>query len=226
MTALILSAMKEELEALRSHLQVERSSSWGGLPHTTGFLFGRRVTVGLSGVGKTLSAAVTQRLCEQLRPEFILFSGLAGAINPAYRVGDIVLGGELVQHDMDASPLGFSRGEIPFSGIRILQGSELLLERASRTHLEGVQIHRGRIATGDQFIASAERRHEVTAATGADAVDMEGAAVALVAHLNQIPSLVIRTISDQADGSAPDSFSNFLAMITKHEVELIRSILA
>lgn len=226
-TILILSALDEELRALRAELALKKDEQWGGQPILYGTLFGKEVVLARSGVGKAISAATAQRLCDLVRPKRLIFTGVAGALNPEYQIGDIVIARDVVQHDLDASPLGFARGLIPYTDIRFLQADPDLCGCAASVRLDGTTIRVGRILTGDQFITHEvrARAHYLTEELAGDAVEMEGAAVALVAHLNHVPWLLIRTISDRADGGAVLDFGAFLQRTAAHEVQLLREIL-
>jgi 5'-methylthioadenosine/S-adenosylhomocysteine nucleosidase len=225
---LVLSALPEELTALLNELTDQKVESWLDQSIYQGSLFGRPAILARSGVGKARAAMTTQHLCDRFKPHLVIFTGLAGALNPKFQIGDVVIGAEVMQHDLDASALGFPRGNIPYTNIRILGADAGLSAAALRASIPGVVVHAGRILTGDQFIHNrAEARYEyLTSELHGDAVEMEGAAVALVCHLNKIPWLLIRTISDRADGSAVDDFSQFLRSVTAHEVALLRAVLS
>lgn len=221
--------MNEEIAAFTAALTGATSEMWGPFTAHRGTLAGRAVIVTKSGVGKALAAAHTQHLVDSNRPTAIVFTGLAGALNPAYRIGDIVVARDCLQHDLDATALGFARGAIPFTPWRIFACDEALVyaacvaaeavvgENAASAGEAGDQaapaVHTGRILTGDRFItdAAAPELSYLRDELAGDAVEMEGAAVALVATLNDIPCVVIRTVSDRADGTAPGDFTAFLA---------------
>jgi 5'-methylthioadenosine/S-adenosylhomocysteine nucleosidase len=170
---------------------------------------------------------LTQHLIDKYSPSALVFTGLAGGLNPKLEVGDIVLGTDCVQHDMDARAMGIPRGQIPYTEIRFLKSDQTLLDCAKTFVSDDISIHRGRILTGDQFISRSNDGlydYMLTELKG-DAVDMEGASVAVVATLNQIPFLLVRTISDKADDESLQNFTNFLPLASKRSAELICHVL-
>lgn len=224
---LILGALDQEIEALLARAVIDSSLHWGPFSLHIGSLEEQQVCIVKCGVGKVLSAMLTQHLIDKYSPRALLFTGLAGALNPDFEIGDIILASDCVQHDLDASPLGFKRGQIPYTDIFSLECDKRLLNSAQTFKSDEINIHVGRILTGDQFISkSAEiSHHYLTSELCGDAVDMEGASVATVATLNQVPFLIVRTISDKADGESPENFNNFLPLASKHAAEIVSHIL-
>jgi len=219
----IIGAMDQEIREIRSHMSsLEDHRIPGGTCHT-GTLNGLSVVLVKTGVGKVLSAMATQYVIDTFSPVYVLFTGLAGAINPDYEIGDIILARDLVQYDMDVSQMGFKIGEIPFSGIRFIPSNAQLLEIASGCHEQDMSVKSGRIVTGDRFITetNTENTRFLTDELSGDAVEMEGASVAIVCHMNKMPFLVIRTISDRADHAAAVDFSRFLPQASKRSYRLV-----
>lgn len=226
----ILSALPEEGTELASLMSEVHEHPWVGGPLREGRIGQRRVVYAISGVGKTLSAMLTQHVIDRFSPSAVLFIGLAGALSLQYERGDVVLGETLVQHDMDARAMGFARGEIPYTGMRELTGAPELLKVAERVSIPGLRVRRGRILTGDQFVSRAEQDNPATSyliqELQGDAVEMEGASVALVCARHEVPCLVIRTISDAADGGAATDFLSFLNEASRRSALLVREILS
>ena len=198
----ILGAMDGEVAAITNNMAVHDRDAWNGFPIVTGAISGKPVVVSRTGVGKTLSAMLCQHLIDVFSPERIIFTGVAGSLRRELDVGDTVVARDTLQHDMDVTPLGFEIGRIPYSPHRIYTCDEELVRRAMAIDPPHGQAHLGRILTGDQFIANAERRETLARELDGDAVEMEGASVGLVATVNGVPFLLIRTISDHSDGSA------------------------
>ena len=219
---LIMGAMTEEIDKLLSVITHEREERWNGFLLHFGKLDGRAVIVCKSGIGKVFAALITQHLIDRYRISHTLFTGVAGAVADALEPGDIVLGVNLLQHDMNASALGFERGHIPFTDYRHFPGDPALLEAARDCVLPDVRIQPGCIGTGDQFITDKSGLRELEI----DCVDMEGCAVAQVCAVNAVPCLIIRVISDKADGSAKIDFAANLPRFASRSLELIRFILA
>jgi adenosylhomocysteine nucleosidase len=227
----IISALSQEQVGLIDSMESASSLVRGMRDYVAGNLWGIDAVCVLSRLGKVAAAATAATLIERFAVTHIVFTGVAGAADATVRVGDLVLATELAQHDIDASPL-FPRFEIPLTGTSRFF-SDTALSRAfgeaaaqfldkdfhkevpeddRRTfRLDQPRIHRGLIASGDQFITSPARRDELKhALPGLLAVEMEGAAVAQVCSDFGVPFAVMRTISDGADESAPVDFMRFV----------------
>jgi adenosylhomocysteine nucleosidase len=222
----ILGALDAEVEAFLSHLDNKQFVQGGGLSAHTGTLNGKHVVVCKSGVGKVYAAMTTQWLIQDFQPAAVLFTGVAGALNPSYEVGDIVLAQDCVQYDMDARGLGFSVGTIPYTDLRYFDGDVDLLKKAQATVTEH-KLHVGRILTGDRFVTHESIGHllELKTELGGDAVEMEGAAVAQACIIHQIPFLIIRTISDKANADSPIDFPRFLPVVAHNSFAVVKHIL-
>jgi 5'-methylthioadenosine/S-adenosylhomocysteine nucleosidase len=224
---LILGALDQEITELLAKATLESSQHWGPFSIHTGTLEKQPVCIVKCGVGKVLSAMLAQHLIDRYSPKALIFTGLAGALNSKFEIGDIILGSDCVQHDLDASALGFKRGQIPYTDIYSLQCDKNLLNSALAFKSSNLIIHVGRILTGDQFISKSEYNDHkyLTSELQGEAVDMEGASVATVATLNKVPFLIVRTSSDKADGESPKNFNEFLPLASKHSAELVCHIL-
>ena len=224
---LVLGAMDGEITAIRELLEESRDESWREYPVYTGVHGGRPVVVARSGVGKSLSAMVAQRLIDRYQPGAVVFTGLAGAINPAFDIGDVVVAKDTLQYDMDARPLGFRLGEIPYTPHRIIPCDADLVERALRTELPEGTTRQGRILTGDRFVnrGAYQQMGYLRSELEGDAVEMEGASVALVATINEIPVVVVRTVSDKADTNARVDFERFLPRASENCALVVQQIL-
>lgn len=220
----ILSALAEEQAGLVEALQSPRQVTHAGRTFWCGRLWGQPVVLALSRIGKVAAATTATALIAHFGVDRVMFTGVAGGVGADVQVGDVVVGGSYVQHDMDASPL-FPRYEVPLYGRAQFSGDEMLcgaLLAASRMALADIAhearapvVHRGLIASGDRFVNGAA---EVAALVGALvtagytplAVEMEGAAVAQVCADYGVPFAAVRTISDRADDSAHVDFSRFV----------------
>jgi adenosylhomocysteine nucleosidase len=228
----VMAAMPDELEAVLGDLQADAVDVVGGRRFHRGRLHGRDVVLVVSRCGKVAAAGTATILLERFGVESIVFTGLAGGVAPGLAIGDIVVAERLIQHDLDASPL-FPRYEVPLLGVSIFPADPRLVERAAAageafaadaqrqlgpvaTEL-GVRqprVHRGLVASGDQFFASSEAVAELRARLpDVLAVEMEGAAVAQVCHEYGAPVCVVRTISDTADHAAHLDFPRFLGAV-------------
>lgn len=220
---IILGAMEEEIGQLLTMADLRTSDSWGPFSLHFGKISNQEVCIVKCGVGKVLSAMLTQHLIDRYKPSAVVFSGLAGSLNPKFEIGDIMLSVDCIQHDMDAKAIGFKRGQVPYTDIFAVKSDQRLLNVVQQFKPDNFKIHVGRLLTGDQFITkSDDRSHQyMTSELHGDAVDMEGASVATVCSINKIPFLIIRTISDKADGTSPENFQSFLPVASKHAAQVV-----
>ena len=225
-TVLILSAMQQEYDAVLSTMTAQNHYNQYGISIVEGFLYGKHCVAAVSGVGKVASAFTAQYLIALYQPIFVVFTGVAGALNPLYQIGDIVIARDSVQHDMDGRGLGFPRGEVPYSGDRFFTSDIPLLAIAEKTQCAH-RVHIGRVLTGDQFITNKEQTHYsyMLEELQGDAVDMEGASVAYVCKKYETPFILVRTISDKANNEAPENFEAFLPEVVGNSIAVIQQIL-
>jgi adenosylhomocysteine nucleosidase len=226
----IISAMPDEITAVVESLLGVTSQSLGRRQFHRGNIQGTGVVVVFSGWGKVAAAATTTQLIAAYDVTDIVFSGVAGAVQHGLSIGDVVVGSELIQHDMDASPI-FARYEVPLlgkamlatdAGLRARLGAAanafvredlaIAVPQSARDwfRITAPKVIEGVIASGDQFFDSAAeidalRRRLPNVAC----VDMEGAAVAQVCEEYSMPFAIVRTISDAADENAPHDFARF-----------------
>ena len=222
----IIGAMDQEIESFVYHLKESHSHQWNGMVFHQGILFGASVVIAKCGVGKVLASMTTQKIIDTFHPAKVIFTGVAGALNPKYEIGDIVVAHDCAQHDVNAAALGFTRGTIPYTNFRFFKTDEQLRKLAFSAEVK-YKIHEGRVLTGDQFFSSdemRERQYLVEDLKG-DAVEMEGAAVAQVCVIHQIPFLLIRTISDKADKHSNLNFNEFLPQVAGNSLQIIQHLL-
>ncbi len=234
---LIAAALSEEraaLEALATDLTPHPLPGIEDGALLTGRIDGHPVALLRCGVGKVASVvAVTATL--GLHPRCVISVGSAGALHAGYHVGDILLANEVLQHDFAAAEADgfrlFGYGStIPSKGDPLLIADTELVTAAFHaatptTVRLGLNLRRGRIATGDWFVADQKVRDAIAVRTSADLVEMEGAAIAYAARTHGIPWLVIRSVSDAGDGEASLSFWEYLALASKNAAEIVRAIL-
>src|SRR5262249_23471289 len=231
----IMAAMQEEIDTLLNELPADSEVVDGGLrTYYSGSLWGKPVVMVFSRWGKVAAATTAMHLISDFGVAEILFTGVAGAAQPGLKVGDVVIGTRLWQHDMDARPL-FPRHEIPLLGCswfasdeqrrdQLLQAAAAFLRNdlaiavseATRAAF-GIQSPKaveGDIASGDKFFSDrADLSDLLIHLPTIAAVDMESAAVAQVCHEYSVPFTVVRTISDAADESAARDFPRFLMQV-------------
>jgi adenosylhomocysteine nucleosidase len=220
MTLAVMGAMPEEVAHLLPELHDARVVRHGNRDFHRGTLWGHDAVVVFSHWGKVASTMTATSLVTEFGATRLVFTGVAGGIDPSLRVGDVVVATRLVQHDLDARPL-FARFEIPLLGRTFLEPDAALardLAAAARAYLaargSGASVTEGLVASGDQFFSSDARRGELRdALPDALCVEMEGAAVAQVCAEFGVPFAIVRTISDAAGDSAAVDFSRFLTEV-------------
>jgi adenosylhomocysteine nucleosidase len=234
-----------EVVAVERRLADSHQLTVRGQVFRVGTLGGRRVVVGRSGAGKVNAAFVTALIISRFEPDALFFSGTAGAVDQTLHPGDVVIGATVAQHDTgSATSAGIER-----RGLRngatgehdpILLPSPAALLTAARAAAAGLtlppagatagartpRIVEGVIATGDVFISDARQRDELRASLGAAAVEMEGAAVVQVCRQFAVPCLVIRSITDRADGQATDSYEQFRPAASDNAAALVAATIA
>ncbi len=209
----IITAMDVELETLRARMESPQSVEKPGLSAWIGTLAGHPVIAAVCGVGKVCAAQCTQQIISEYHPSLVLHSGVGGAASPKLNHLDLVVARELTYRDMTDR---VKRGCLPFGGVFTADPSltALLLDQAPEAHL-------GCIATGDLFVESQEEKERVIRDYGALCVEMEGAAVAHVCAVNQIPFAIVRCISDLADGSAYGDYKQFEKLGSEKSANLL-----
>lgn len=242
-TTAILGAFHKEVMMLEEQLTDKQQQKIEGMRFVKGRLHGKSVVVAWTGIGKVNAAMITTLLIEHFSPAQVIFSGIAGGVNPKLAPGDIVIAAETAHHDMGIlDEDGFyNRGVInPLDGIRnpvYLLADERLLKLAEKAaeqvELEKIKtsvgersprIIKGVVVTGDVFVASTAKGAQLRQTLNADAVEMEGAAVAQICYQRQIPHLVVRSISDKADKTARMDSMMFQEMAAKNSAALIAKI--
>ncbi len=217
--------MTAEVEGLLADLQDARKVQVGPFELWRGTLETHPVLVARCGVGKVNAAALTQTTLSRGVTRLI-FTGVAGALEPGLTVSDIVVSSDAVQHDVDASAFGYALGEVP--GEPFAWRADEVLQRAAlqaAEGLEGVRTVSGRILSGDQFIASAEKVAWLRETFQGACAEMEGAAVAQVCAKWGVPFVIVRSVSDTADGNAEVSFETFMPTAAARANELVRGML-
>jgi adenosylhomocysteine nucleosidase len=207
----VVSAMREELHALHDDMADPRITRVAGRDFHAGTLHGRPAVLVLAGIGKVAAATTTALLLDRFEVDAVLFTGVAGGLRAGVKVGDVVIGDTLLQHDMDASPI-FPRWEVPLTGQSRFAADAAWSDRLAKGAASaGHTVHRGLIVSGDRFVSSAAESAALRAALpDALAVEMEGAAVAQVCHDFGRAFAVMRTVSDRADDSAHVEFPRFV----------------
>lgn len=223
----IIGAMDEEIASYLDHVEDIKEEKWKIFTFYIGKWFGRDVVIVKSGVGKVFSAMICQHLIDTYQVDKVLFTGVGGSLNKSLEIGDVVVSTDAVHHDFDATPLGFKRGQISYTDYRYFKSEEKLLNLALQTKVEGHKVIKGRIVTGDQFFTQADKQNHtyLTEELQGDCIEMEGAAVAQVCEINEIPHLIIRTVSDKADGTAVEDYNSFKGTVAKNSFAVCKTVL-
>ncbi|MEX2414868.1 MAG: 5'-methylthioadenosine/adenosylhomocysteine nucleosidase [Paenibacillaceae bacterium] len=219
----IIGAMAEEVKLVEQDLRQTKITIQAGMSFYEGLFFDVPIVLCKSGVGKVNAAVCTQILIDRFSVDCILFTGVAGALDPELNIGDIVISSDCMQHDVDVRALGFALGVIPYAESSIFTADPELVDRAfhSSKQLFGSRILKGRVLSGDQFIADRDKVKQLHLELSGVCTEMEGAAVAQVCQMNSIPFVIIRSMSDKADGSAHINFSEFTQLASDNSYRLI-----
>lgn len=212
----ILCAMEVEMEDLLGHLRGVSVEEVCGFRFYEGVLGRTPVVLVQCGVGKVNAARGTQLMIDRYAPSVIVNSGVAGALAEELAVGDVVIGTEFVQHDVDVSALGYARGYL-CTGVEPDRPTVFFAEEdvakklaeAAESSVRDAAVLTGRIASGDRFVGTVAEKKEIRALFGALATEMEGAAIAQTASCAGVPFAVLRVISDLADGSQGEAYEIF-----------------
>ncbi len=225
----IIGAMEEEVSRLTAAMQEVEVISRASMDFYKGILTGRDAVVVRSGIGKVNAGICTQLLVDLFRVDQVINTGIAGSLDAAIDIGDIVLSTDSLQHDMDAVAFGYEPGVIPRMPDSVFPADARLIALA-KTACEQVnpEVHvfTGRVVSGDQFIADKAKKDYLIKQFHPLCTEMEGAAIAQAAYLNKIPYLIIRAISDKADDSAHMDYPAFEAAAIEHTVRLVMALVA
>ena len=181
-----------------------------------------------SGIGKVNAAVCTQILADVFGVDGVINTGIAGSLNADINIGDVVISTDVVHHDMDAVNFGYPLGQIPQMDVFSFQADEKLAEKARKVCEKvnpEIKVFRGRIVSGDQFIADKAVKKRIEQTFHGFCTEMEGAAIAQAAYLNRIPFVIIRAISDKADDSATMDYPTFEKKAVEHSVRLVEGLM-
>ncbi|ADI98102.1 TPA: 5'-methylthioadenosine/adenosylhomocysteine nucleosidase [Staphylococcus aureus] len=209
----IIGAMEEEVKILKNKLTQLSEISVAHVKFYTGILKDREVVITQSGIGKVNAAISTTLLINKFKPDIIINTGSAGALDESLNVGDVLISDDVKYHDADATAFGYEYGQIPQMPVAF-QSSKPLIEKVSQVVQQQQQqltAKVGLIVSGDSFIGSVEQRQKIKKAfPNAMAVEMEATAIAQTCYQFNVPFVVVRAVSDLANGEAEMSFEAFL----------------
>ena len=224
----IIGAMDEEVAALKEKMEVEKVTDRASMQFVAGKLEGKEVTVVRSGIGKVNAAVCAQILASVFHVDTLINTGIAGSLDAKIDIGDMVISTDALHHDMDATAFGYPLGEVPRMDILAFPADEKLIRLAVEANEEAnpdIHTFTGRVVSGDQFVASDEVKEKIRSNFGGLCTEMEGAAIAHTAYLNDISYVIIRAISDKADGSASEDYPTFEKKAIAHSVRLVEKLM-
>ena len=220
----IMGAMPEEVEPIVAKLEYLKETQYGANTYYEGSYKGQEVVVAYSKIGKVFATLTATMLIEKFGCDRLLFSGVAGAISDELNIGDLVIADGLCQHDLDITAFGHAYGYVPEGEVCITTDEDLRTIAKDVAAAKGLTLKEGVIATGDQFVANAERKEWIGETFNAVALEMEGASVAVVCSALDVPFFILRAISDSADMDASFNFDEFLESSAKISASFILSM--
>ena len=223
----IIGAMEQEVETLLGLMEHKQQTQKAGSRFVDGVLEGLNVTVVQCGVGKVNAALCAQVLCDCFGVTHLVNTGIAGSLCPELDIGDLVVSQDAMYHDVDAVAFGYPMGKVPGMDVTAFPADETLMGYAfaAAEAVNPGHTKIGRVASGDQFVASREVKDKIIDLTKALCTEMEGAAIAQTAYRNGLPFVILRAISDKADDSAEMDYPSF-ERIAAHRCAAVTTELA
>lgn len=223
----LIGAMAVEVEALMEQMTECSEQRIGMDLFVSGKLYGVEAVLSVCGPGKVNAALCAQSMILHYHPEWILNLGVAGAGDTDVSIGDMVVAVSAVQHDVDTSPIGDPVGMVSKINLIEIPCDASLRERLvhAASYVDGMRVHEGVIATGDQFIHDGQTRSRIHELFHAKAVEMEGGAVAQACYMHGVPCGVLRSISDRADGQSEMDYPTFTKLAASHSQQVVELLL-
>lgn len=226
----IIGAMENEVRTLIKMMDIEKTVDKVSLKFYIGKLEQKEIVLVQCGIGKVNAALCAQILISEFNVDAVVNTGVAGAIHSSLDVNDIVISTEAIQYDVDATAFGYKKGQIPQMDNSVFKADERLIKAAYESSLEqakgqNFKIVKGRVATGDIFISSQELKNELQNDFKAYCGEMEGGAIAHACTLNNIPFVIIRAMSDKADGSADVTYDEFVDKAAENSKDIVLKML-
>ena len=217
----IMGAMPEEIAPILEIVGEYTSKEIADNTYYEANYKGIDLVIAYSKIGKVFSTLTASTMIHHFGVETMLFSGVAGGINPKLKIGDMIVAKNLCQHDLDITAFGHPHGFVP-GGSQFVETDEALCSLAFEVATElDIDLIEGTIATGDQFVHDPERKAFIESTFNADALEMEGSSVAVVCHSLNVPVFILRAISDTADTDASFSFEEFMVSSAKISASFI-----
>ncbi len=222
----VIGALQPEVDGLIAEMSEYTCERVSGIDFYVGRLYGRKVALCKSGMGKVFAALAAEIMMIKYTPDILVNTGTGGALAPDLKTGDIIVARDLCQHDVDTTPLGNPLGMIPELGKVYFEAdkkaTKVLLSAAKTL---GLTAREGRVASGDYFVHDEADKARIVKDFNADICEMEGGAVAQVAAANGIPFAIIRAAANSADGNSDMDFAEFMPMAAENSLNIVKSII-
>ena len=224
----IMGAMQEEVEPLLHFFDNIKETVYANNKYYEVNFNGLDIVIAYSKIGKVNASLTASTMIQKFGCDTLLFSGVAGGINPKLEIGDLIIADKLCQHDLDITAFGHPHGFVPEGKVYIETDEGLRKIAIEDAKEKNLKVITGTIATGDQFVHNSERKEFIETTFNADALEMEGAAVAVICDALTVPFFILRAISDTADMEAGFDFEEFLkssAIISaEYLIEIVKKI--
>ena len=221
----IIAAMTIEADLIKAAMTDTTAEEISGITFVSGKRGKCDAVVAVCGIGKVFAALCTQTMILRYAPDCVINTGVGGTLTDKLGIGDLAVSTAVVQHDMDTSPLGDPVGLI--SGINVIEmpADKAMAEKVCAIcETKGIRHHCGVIASGDQFIASREKKDWIVSTFAGIACEMEGASVGQVCYVNKVPFVILRAISDSADGGACEDYPTFAKNAAKTSASVVLAL--
>lgn len=224
----IIGAMDKEVAQIKEMMNDVSIVSKASMEFYKGRINEKEVVVVRSGIGKVNAGICTQILADVFDVDLVINTGIAGSLNSDINIGDIVLSTDALQHDVNATAFGYAKGQIPRMDRLSFKADERLIDIAEaccRETCPELNVFKGRVVSGDQFIADKDTKDRIIEEFSGYCTEMEGAAIAQAAYLNGIPFLIVRAISDKADNSAEVDYPKFEKKAIANSVSILKEMI-
>ena len=221
----IIAAVIEEAEAIKQEIENIKEIVINEISSFTGKFNEKELVFVQSGIGKVNAAITATLLIEKFNVKEVIFSGVAGSLDARLKIGDVVIGRDIVQHDVDATAFGYKMGQIPQMKEWAFESDKDLIEKTAKINNINPQILLGRILTGDQFISKKDVKIQLGKDFDALCVDMESGAVAQVCARLGIKFLIIRSISDSITDDSGMEYTSFVKLAAENSKKILKEII-
>lgn len=199
----VIGAMEVEVELIKQEIEGAVSTTRAGMTFVEGTVGGVPVVVAKCGIGKVNAGMCVQVMCDLFGVTHVINTGIAGSLDPSLDIGDMVVSVDALYHDFDLTPWGYAPGKVPDADVLAFEADESLAQAAVDAAHEvapGIHVLRGRVVSGDQFISDLATKARLVETFGGSCCEMEGAAIAHACHQNGVSFVIVRVVSDKADG--------------------------